>query len=64
MSGQLINNELESIWKEGVIAQSKYLPSNCPDGVKKNRKHIDQGSWCCGRDSNQGAQKYRVFHKE
>jgi hypothetical protein len=33
-----MDDELERIWKEVVIAQSRYYPSICPDGLRETMK--------------------------
>lgn len=52
-------DEVESIWKEAVMASSRYYPSSCLVGLKKDKKNISQDSQSPGWDSNQASPKYK-----
>jgi hypothetical protein len=40
-----MEDEFYRIWKEAVVAYSRYYPSICLEGMKKAIKHLSQGSW-------------------
>jgi hypothetical protein len=48
----------ECVWKEAVVAQSRYYPGTCPEGLRKRMKHLSQDSRCPGRDSKQAPLKH------
>jgi hypothetical protein len=45
-------NDVERIWKEAVVAYSRYSSGCCLEGLKKTTWNITQNSWCPDRDSN------------
>jgi hypothetical protein len=34
----IVNNELERMWKEAVVAQLRYYPGICLEGLRKTTK--------------------------
>jgi hypothetical protein len=46
----LINDELEIIWKEAVIACFKVLSSIWQEGLKRTAKNLNQKSWYPSQD--------------
>jgi hypothetical protein len=49
-----MNNELEKIWKEALMAQFKVLPIICLEGLRTSRKNHSQDSLFLGQDLNLG----------
>jgi hypothetical protein len=47
----LVNNELESVWKETIVSECKALSRHLPVGTEWD--HVTRGSPCPGRVSNQ-----------
>jgi hypothetical protein len=47
----LINNELERVWKEAVLALLQVLPQHLPGGTDKTTKTLIQDKFT-GRDFN------------
>jgi hypothetical protein len=45
MVGQLMNNDLGSMWKEAVAAHFEAVSRNLPAGTKENHKK-SQERWC------------------
>jgi hypothetical protein len=57
MIESLMNNELESMWKEAVMrGRVKVLSQNLPGGLSKTKKYLSQDS----RDLNPGAPEYKA----
>jgi hypothetical protein len=48
-------NELERIWKEAVVALSRYVSRHLLEGAEEN---LSQQSLCPGRNWNRGLSKY------
>jgi hypothetical protein len=46
MEGQLMNNELERMWQEAVIAHFKVLSQNLPQETEENHKNTVRKVWC------------------
>jgi hypothetical protein len=42
-----MNNELERMWKEAVMASFEVLSGNLPRGTEGNRKNLRQESQLC-----------------
>jgi hypothetical protein len=57
MLGWSVDNELEKVWQEAVVACLK-LPKNFPGWTRSNTKNVTQDGRCCGRDSNGWPPKY------
>lgn len=47
-----MEDKLECIYKEFVIAWPTYYPENFLEGLKETNKNLSQDSWCSCRDSN------------
>jgi hypothetical protein len=45
---------IERIWREVVVAETKYYPSIFIGGLRNNKKTLSQDTGCPGRDSNRG----------
>jgi hypothetical protein len=45
-----MNNELQRIWKEAVVAQFKVLPRHLPAGTEENHEKLSQCSRSSGQD--------------
>jgi hypothetical protein len=58
MVGQM-NNEFEKIWKEAVVACSRYYPGICLEGLRKTAKTLSQDSWWCGWFFKQASPEYK-----
>jgi hypothetical protein len=52
ITGQLMNNRLERMWKEAVMAYSKVPPLHLTGGTEENYKYLSQDSRSTGRDLN------------
>jgi hypothetical protein len=52
-----VNNELERMWKEVVIAEFKVLLWHLPGGAEQNPEK-PQNDWSLGRDSNPELPRY------
>jgi hypothetical protein len=37
-----MNDELESVWKEAVMAQSRYTPGVCMEEMKKSIRNLSK----------------------
>jgi hypothetical protein len=55
----LLNDELERIWKEALMACMKYYCSICLEGVRKTQNAYKDSHWP-GLDSNQVPPEYRL----
>jgi hypothetical protein len=55
-----VNNELEKMWKEAVVAQFKILFRNFLEGPRKTMKYFGQNSRPPGRDMNQRPPEYEA----
>jgi hypothetical protein len=55
-----VNNELERIWKEAVVANFRYYPGVRLDGLRKPRKYFSQDKRSPVRDLNPGPPEYEV----
>jgi hypothetical protein len=44
-----MNDELEIMWKETVVALSRYYPGIFLEGLREITKHFSQDSLCPGR---------------
>jgi hypothetical protein len=53
-----MNDELEVIWNEAVVAYFGHYPGLCLEGVRRVTKNLNQGSRCPGRDSNRAPSEY------
>jgi hypothetical protein len=53
MVGQSLNNESKSIWKDTVVAQSRYHPRIYTKRLSKTTKVISQDRRCLGWNSNE-----------
>jgi hypothetical protein len=40
MGGRQVSDELETIWRENVIAKSRYYPGNCMERLKIITKNL------------------------
>jgi hypothetical protein len=56
----IMNNELERMWKEGVIAYSKVLSQHFLEWPRMNTRNLIWSNWCPGRNSNRAPPKYRT----
>jgi hypothetical protein len=54
----LVNNELEKMWTEMVVAKFKVLYSHSPEGINKIREASNYDSRCPGRDLNCAPPEY------
>jgi hypothetical protein len=54
-----VNSELESVWKEAVMVQSRYYSGIFLEGLRKSTEKLNQGSMFPGRDSNQAPLEYK-----
>jgi hypothetical protein len=54
-----VNNELERIRKEAVIAKSRQDPVIYLKGLRKTKKIANRHSRCSGRDSNTAFPQYK-----
>jgi hypothetical protein len=54
-----MNNELEKIRKEAVVAQFRYYPSICMDALRKTTKDLSQESRSKNRFLNPGPLEYK-----
>jgi hypothetical protein len=52
-------NELERIWKETLVAYSGYSTEILPNGLRKTKKTLSQGSQSPGRDSKSALPEYK-----
>lgn len=52
MVGSLMNNELETIWKEALMAWFKVLLGICLDGLRETTEILSQDGWSLGWDLN------------
>jgi hypothetical protein len=41
-----MNEELETMWKEAVVAYLKYYPGISLEGQRKTTKNLSQDNWC------------------
>jgi hypothetical protein len=41
-----MNDELERMWKEAVVAYLKYYPGIRLEGPRKTTKNFSQDNWC------------------
>jgi hypothetical protein len=41
MKGWQVNDELENMWKEAVVAYSKVLFKHLPGGIDKNHEQLE-----------------------
>jgi hypothetical protein len=55
-----MNDELENIWKEAVVAESRYYPSICLGGLRKTTKILSQDIWFPARDSKREHPEYAL----
>jgi hypothetical protein len=46
MFERYLTDELERIWKEAVVDESRYCPRIGMERLRKTTKHLRQGSWC------------------
>jgi hypothetical protein len=53
-----MNDELERISKEAVVAWPRYYPIIFLKGLRKTMNNLSQKSWCPGQDSNQAPTEY------
>jgi hypothetical protein len=49
----LLNNELEGIWKEAVVAEVKVLSGTCLEGLRRSTTNLCQERRLLCQDSNQ-----------
>jgi hypothetical protein len=54
-----VNNELDRVWKEAVMALFEVLSWHLPEGLRKTTKDLGQNSWSPGRDLNPGPPEYK-----
>jgi hypothetical protein len=54
MKGWQVNDELERIWEEAVVANLKYCSGIWLEGLRKTTKYISQDSRFLNRDLNPG----------
>lgn len=52
-------DELEVIWKDVVVAYSRYSPGSCLEELREKTKNLSQDSRCPARDSNLTPPEYR-----
>jgi hypothetical protein len=55
---EMNDNELKRIWKEAVMAYSRYYPGICLE-TGKNKKSLSQDSRCSARVSNRASPEYK-----
>jgi hypothetical protein len=55
------DDELERIWKEAVVAYSKYYPGICLQGLGKTTRNLGLDSTCLLQDSNRVPPEYKVI---
>jgi hypothetical protein len=53
-----MNNELERMWKEAVVAQ--YYPGICLEGMRKTMKNLIEDSQSLGQDMKQRPSEYEA----
>jgi hypothetical protein len=53
--GWLVNNELERMWKEAVLAQHDVIFWQLHEGTEEK-----QDSWCPSQDSNRAPSEYKT----
>jgi hypothetical protein len=46
-----MDDELKRIWKEVVVAELRYYPGICMEGMRKTMKNYGQDSHCLGPGS-------------
>jgi hypothetical protein len=55
-------DELKRIWKEAIVAYSRYYPGICLEGLRKTIKNLSQYSQRpCSRDSNRVPPEYKTI---
>jgi hypothetical protein len=55
----IVNNELERMWKEAVMASFKVLSKHLPGGPEEKHEHLSQDSPSLGQELNLGPPKYK-----
>jgi hypothetical protein len=55
-----MNDELERIWKEAVVAHLRYYPGICLMGLRKTMKTLSYDSLSSGRDLNPTPPEYEA----
>jgi hypothetical protein len=70
MIGRLLNNELETKWKEVAEASFAALSRHMLEETEDNTRNGSQDIWCPGRDMNPSIPEYKplelfrqVIHK-
>jgi hypothetical protein len=54
-----MNDEVERMWKESVVAYFKSTTQHSPGGIEETMKDIRQDSQCPSHDSNQALPKFK-----
>jgi hypothetical protein len=60
----LMNDELERIWKEAVVALKRYCPSEYLEGERQFANDLNRDSLCPTRDSNPERPEYMSISYE
>jgi hypothetical protein len=55
-----MNDKLEMIIKEAVVAYLRYCSRKCLGGLNKSTIELCQGSLCSGRDSNRAPPEHKA----
>jgi hypothetical protein len=59
MLGRLVNNELERLWKEAVMTQSRDSPIICLEELRKAPTELSHDNQFPERDSNMASTEFK-----